>query len=74
MAMEPSARRAAFRRLHQAGCFVLPNPWDAGSARTLQHLGFPAPATTSAGFAFSNGLPDGGAPRAAFLRGGGAPR
>ncbi len=67
MAIEPSARRAAFRRLHQAGCFVLPNPWDAGSARTLQHLGFPALATTSAGFAFSNGLPDGGVPRAAVL-------
>jgi len=67
MAMEPSARRAAFRRLHQGGCFVLPNPWDAGSARYLQHLGFRALATTSAGFAFSKGLPDGGVPRAAVL-------
>ena len=53
-----SARRQAFRALHQQGCFVIPNPWDAGSARYLQHLGFPALATTSAGFAFSQGLPD----------------
>jgi 2-methylisocitrate lyase-like PEP mutase family enzyme len=47
-----------FRALHERGCFVMPNPWDAGSARYLQHLGFPALATTSAGFAFSQGLPD----------------
>lgn len=53
-----SARRQAFRMLHQAGCFVIPNPWDVGSARYLQHLGFSALATTSAGFAFSQGLPD----------------
>ena len=53
-----SARRQAFRTLHEAGCFVIPNPWDIGSARYLQHLGFPALATTSAGFAFSQGLPD----------------
>jgi 2-methylisocitrate lyase-like PEP mutase family enzyme len=53
-----SARRQAFRILHQVGCFVIPNPWDVGSARYLQHLGFPALATTSAGFAFSQGLPD----------------
>ena len=52
------ARRRVFRRLHEAGCFVIPNPWDVGSARYLQHLGFPALATTSAGFAFSQGLPD----------------
>jgi 2-methylisocitrate lyase-like PEP mutase family enzyme len=51
-------RRRAFRRLHEAGCFVMPNPWDVGAARYLQHLGFPALATTSAGFAFSQGLPD----------------
>ena len=54
------AKRAAFRSLHAAGCFVIPNPWDVGSARYLQHLGFPALATTSAGFAFSQGLPDSG--------------
>jgi 2-methylisocitrate lyase-like PEP mutase family enzyme len=51
-------RRAAFRALHERGCFVSPNPWDVGSARYLQHLGFPALATTSAGFAFSRGWPD----------------
>jgi len=48
-----------FRRLHESGCFVLPNPWDAGTAIYLEHLGFKALATTSAGFAFSKGLPDG---------------
>jgi 2-methylisocitrate lyase-like PEP mutase family enzyme len=51
-------RRQQFRTLHERGCFVIPNPWDIGSARYLQHLGFPALATTSAGFAFSQGLPD----------------
>jgi 2-methylisocitrate lyase-like PEP mutase family enzyme len=55
-----SARRRAFRALHERGCFVIPNPWDVGSARYLQHLGFSALATTSAGFAFSQGLPDSG--------------
>lgn len=55
-----AARRNAFRALHERGCFVIPNPWDVGSARYLQHLGFPALATTSAGFAFSHGLPDSG--------------
>ena len=49
---------ARFRALHETGCFVLPNPWDVGSAIYLQHLGFKALATTSAGFAFSRGLPD----------------
>jgi 2-methylisocitrate lyase-like PEP mutase family enzyme len=51
-------RRRVFRALHAHGCFVIPNPWDVGSARYLEHLGFPALATTSAGFAFSQGLPD----------------
>ena len=51
-------RRQEFRTLHEEGCFVIPNPWDVGSARYLQHLGFQALATTSAGFAFSRGLPD----------------
>jgi 2-methylisocitrate lyase-like PEP mutase family enzyme len=49
-----------FATLHQSGCFVLPNPWDAGSAIYLEHAGFKALATTSAGFAFAQGLPDGG--------------
>jgi 2-methylisocitrate lyase-like PEP mutase family enzyme len=48
-----------FRASHESGCFVLPNPWDAGSAIYLEHLGFKALATTSAGYAFSQGLPDG---------------
>jgi 2-methylisocitrate lyase-like PEP mutase family enzyme len=52
-------RRKTFRELHRTGCFAIPNPWDIGSARYLQHLGFKAIATTSAGFAFSRGLPDG---------------
>src|SRR3954471_20241226 len=58
--MNLSARREAFRALHEQGCFVIPNPWDVGSARYLHYLGFPALATTSAGFAFSQGLPDSG--------------
>src|SRR3954471_16927019 len=53
-----AARRRTFRALHERGCFVIPNPWDVGSALYLQHLGFQALATTSAGFAFSQGLPD----------------
>jgi len=57
--MDFSARRAAFRKLHESGCFVIPNPWDVGSARYLCGLGFKALATTSSGVAFSRGLPDG---------------
>jgi 2-methylisocitrate lyase-like PEP mutase family enzyme len=53
-----SSAVARFRLLHESGCFVLPNPWDAGTAVYLEHLGFDAVATTSAGFAFSKGLPD----------------
>src|SRR3982750_544164 len=51
-------RREAFRKLHERGCFAIPNPWDIGTARYLRHLGFQALATTSAGFSFSRGLPD----------------
>jgi len=54
----PTSVAERFRRLHDAGCFVLPNPWDVGSAVFLERLGFHALATTSAGFAFSRGLPD----------------
>ena len=54
-------RRRTFRHLHESGCFVLPNPWDAGSARYLQRLGFKALATTSAGCAWTNGEADGAA-------------
>ncbi len=50
--------RAHFRRLHHEGCFLIPNPWDAGSAIALAKLGFPALATTSAGLCFARGLPD----------------
>ena len=49
---------AAFHRLHSSGCFVMPNPWDVGSARALEQLGFPALATTSAGFAWTLGRAD----------------
>ncbi len=52
-------KRATFRELHQSGCFVIPNPWDIGSARYLQSLGFKAVATTSAGMAWSLGHGDG---------------
>jgi 2-methylisocitrate lyase-like PEP mutase family enzyme len=54
---------AKFRELHESGCFVLPNPWDIGTTIFLEELGFKALATTSAGFAFSRGKPDGGVPR-----------
>lgn len=55
-------KRKTFRALHERGCFVIPNPWDVGSARYLQSLGFKALATTSSGFAFSQACPDGGVP------------
>jgi 2-methylisocitrate lyase-like PEP mutase family enzyme len=56
-----------FRALHESGCFVLPNPWDAGAAIYLQQLGFEALATTSAGFVFSRGLPDSAVSRGPML-------
>ena len=56
-----------FRALHESGCFVLPNPWDIGTAIYLERLGFSALATTSAGFAFSRSKPDGGIPRDEML-------
>ncbi|MDU1688696.1 MAG: isocitrate lyase/phosphoenolpyruvate mutase family protein, partial [Bradyrhizobium sp.] len=60
MAVTTADKRAAFRRLHQAGCFMLPNPFDIGTAKMLQQLGFQAIASTSAGFAWSIGKPDTG--------------
>jgi 2-methylisocitrate lyase-like PEP mutase family enzyme len=60
-------KRAIFRKLHESGCLVIPNPWDIGTARYLQHLGFKALATTSAGFAFTRGLADGAVSRDAML-------
>ena len=62
-----SEKRAAFSRLHESGCFVIPNPWDVGSALYLQSMGFKALATTSAGFAWSRGAGDGGIAREAAL-------
>jgi 2-methylisocitrate lyase-like PEP mutase family enzyme len=56
-------KRRAFHQLHEAGCFVIPNPWDIGSALYLQSLGFKALATTSSGFAWSQGCADGGMSR-----------
>ncbi|HZZ91268.1 MAG TPA: isocitrate lyase/phosphoenolpyruvate mutase family protein [Usitatibacter sp.] len=67
MARTIGQKRADFRALHDAGCFVIPNPWDVGSARMLEGLGFKALATTSSGFAWSQGAPDYGMPRAAVL-------
>ena len=58
MSDKTASKRAHFRRLHESGCFVIPNPWDVGSARYLQHLGFKALATTSSGAAWTRGLPD----------------
>jgi 2-methylisocitrate lyase-like PEP mutase family enzyme len=60
-------KRRAFRQLHASGCFLIPNPWDVGSARYLQSLGFKALATTSSGFAWSQGRPDGSTSRDRIL-------
>jgi 2-methylisocitrate lyase-like PEP mutase family enzyme len=57
----------AFRTLHASGCFVIPNPWDIGTTRYLQHMGFKALATTSAGFAFAQGIADGAVTRTMML-------
>src|SRR5213594_4272413 len=67
--MRSTQNRAAskFRTMHESGCFVLPNPWDIGTAIYLEQLGFKALATTSAGFAFSRGKYDGGVPRDEML-------
>jgi 2-methylisocitrate lyase-like PEP mutase family enzyme len=58
--IDATERYRVFRQLHLSGCFVMPNPWDLGSARVLAQLGFPALATTSAGFAWSQGRSDNG--------------
>ena len=63
-----SEKRSTFRDLHKSGCFVMPNPWDAGGARYLQSLGFKAIASTSIGFAFTQGSPDNGVPRDVMLQ------
>lgn len=61
MAINQNDKAQAFRALHQGDPFVIPNPWDVGSARVLESLGFKALATTSSGFSFTLGRPDGGA-------------
>jgi 2-methylisocitrate lyase-like PEP mutase family enzyme len=60
-------KRKTFRKLHEAGCFVIPNPWNIGTARYFQHLGFKALATTSSGVAHAQGFADGAMPREAML-------
>ena len=67
MSRHTAEKRAAFRALHKDGCFVLPNPWDVGSARYLASAGFKAIATTSSGFAWSTGRPDNSVSRDAIL-------
>ncbi len=68
MSTSLAQRRSDFRKLHEAGCFVLPNAWDAGSAILLRSLGFKAIASTSAGFAWSVGRPDYGLKREDVLQ------
>lgn len=63
----PADKRRSFRALHASGCFVIPNPWDVGSALALQGLGFKALASSSAGLAWSLGRPDGGITRQQVL-------
>jgi methylisocitrate lyase len=58
MPVSVAQKRAEFRKLHESGCFVLPNPWDVGSARVLAGMGFKALASTSSGYAWSTGRPD----------------
>jgi 2-methylisocitrate lyase-like PEP mutase family enzyme len=65
--MTPQQKRSAFRALHQQGCFVIPNPWDVGSAKMLAAMGFRALASTSSGFAWSQGRADGKVPREVVL-------
>ena len=58
MPVSTADKRATFRKLHESGCFIIPNPFDVGSAKALQHLGFKALASTSAGFAWTIGKSD----------------
>ncbi len=68
MSVDAKTKRASFREMHKAGCFVLPNPWDVGSVRRLERFGFNALATTSSGFAWSMGREDGDMSRDEVLR------
>jgi 2-methylisocitrate lyase-like PEP mutase family enzyme len=65
--LSTAEKRRTFRKLHESGCFVIPNPWNVGSARYLQGLGFNALATTSSGYAHSQGYADGALGRDAVL-------
>src|ERR1700754_2442985 len=56
--LTPADKRAAFKKLHESGCFIIPNPFDIGSSKALEHLGFKALASTSAGFAWTIGKAD----------------
>jgi len=67
MSTDIKATRAAFRALHRSGCFAIPNPWDIGSAKYLASLGFKALASTSSGFAWTQGMADGSVPRDTVL-------
>src|SRR5881398_2189059 len=67
MRLPQTSAASKFRALHESGCFVLPNPWDIGTAIYLERIGFKALATTSAGYAFSRGKPDGAVPRDEML-------
>src|SRR6476619_8565382 len=58
MTVTSADKRATFKKMHESGCFILPNPFDVGSARALAHLGFKALASTSAGFAWTIGKAD----------------
>src|SRR5438093_10708836 len=67
MRLPQTSAASKFRALHESGCFVLPNPWDIGTAIYLERIGFKALATTSAGFAFSRSKTDGSVPRDEML-------
>src|SRR6201999_4253467 len=58
MPLTPADKRTAFRKLHEKGCFIIPNPFDVGSAKALAHMGFKALASSSAGFAWTIGKAD----------------
>src|SRR5580658_10553915 len=58
MPVTTADKRTTFHKMHVSGCFPIPNPWDIGSAKALQHLGFKAIASTSAGFAWTIGRSD----------------
>src|SRR4029077_19370960 len=61
-------KRKTFRKLHESGCFVIPNPWNPGSARYLSGLGYKALASTSSGYAHSQGMADGDVNRDGVLK------